>query len=412
MSAPATRPAAAAPAGAASWTSHPPRPRVRPRSLSILHVITRLDRGGSADCTLLQAMGAARRGHRVTLASGPSASPSPLLAAARKEAGLDIVEIDSLVRRPSPLGDLRALVALRRLLRERRFDVVHTHTSKAGALGRLASLLGGRPPVVHQPHGHLFYGYHGTVATALVILAERLLAPLATRQIALSWRGAEEHLCRGIGRPGDFTVVRSGIDLRPYRRAHDRRAECRRRWRLSAGDFAVGTLCRLEPVKGAGELLDAFLLAARTAPRLRLVIGGDGPLRGALLDRAREAGMAGRVRLDGSWVRPEDLLPALDLFVLASRNEGMGRALVEAMAAGLPVAGTAVGGIPEVLEEGGAGILVPPGDPEALAEAIARLAADGRLAAHYGRRARARAVAFGAGRMNHALLRLYRRVIR
>ncbi|HEV8701914.1 MAG TPA: glycosyltransferase [Candidatus Polarisedimenticolia bacterium] len=408
MSAVAPRPAAAS----AVPARRVPRPRARARSLAILHVITRLDRGGSSDCTLLQAMGAARRGHRVTLVSGPSAIPSPLLAAARTQPGLEILQIDFLVRRPSPLQDLRALGAIRRLVRDRRFDVVHTHTSKAGALGRLAAFLGGRPPLVHQPHGHLFYGYHGPIGTALVVLAERLLAPLASRQIALSWRGAEEHLCRGIGRPGDFTVVRSGIDLRPYRRARARRPECRRRWRFSPEDFVVGTLCRLEPVKGVAELLDAFLLAASSTPRLRLVVGGDGPLRGRLLERARDAGMAERVVVGGSWVRPEDVLPALDLFVLASRNEGMGRALIEAMAVGLPVVGTAVGGVPEVLEEGGAGILVPPGDPEALAAAISRLAADERLAAHYGRRARSRAVAFGAGRMNHALLKIYRKVIR
>jgi glycosyltransferase involved in cell wall biosynthesis len=408
MSAAAPRPTAA-PAVAAHRV---PGPQAGSRSLAILHVITRLDRGGSADCTLMQAMGAARRGHRVTLASGPSAAPSPLLAAARAQAGLEIIEVESLVRRPSPLQDLKALGAIRKLVRGRRFDVVHTHTSKAGAIGRLAAFLGGRPPVVHQPHGHLFYGYHGPIGTALVILAERLLAPLANRQIALSWRGAEEHLCRGIGRPGDFTVVRSGIDLRPYRRARARRTECRRRWHFSPEDFVVGTLCRLEPVKGAEELLDAFLLVAASTPRLRLVVGGDGPLRGRLLKRAHDAGMAKCVVIQGSWVKPEDLLPALDLFVLASRNEGMGRALVEAMAVGLPVVGTAVGGVPEVLEEGGAGILIPPDDPEALAAAIARLAADERLAAHYARRARARAVAFGAGRMNHLLLKLYRGVIR
>ena len=402
----------AAKAGAAPVAWRPPRPRVGERRLAILHVITRLDRGGSSDCTLLQAMGAARRGHRVTLASGPSGSPSPLLVTARAERGIHFVEIPSLVREPAPVQDLRALASLTRLVRRGGFDIVHTHTSKAGAIGRVAALLGGRPPLVHQPHGHLFYGYHGRIGTALVILAERLLAPLASRQIALSWRGAEEHLCRRIGRPGDFTVVRSGIDLRPYRRARARRAECRRRWSLSPQDFVVGTLCRLEPVKGAEELLDAFILAAAASPRLRLVIGGDGPLRSRLLQRAGAAGVAERVAIDGSWLRPDELLPALDLFVLASRNEGMGRALVEAMAVGLPVVGTAVGGIPEVLEEGGAGILVPPGDSQGLAAAISRMASDDRLAARYGRRARGRAVAFGAGRMNHALLNLYQRVIR
>jgi len=147
---------AAARAGAAPVAWRPPRPRVAPRRLAILHVITRLDRGGSADCTLLQAMGAARRGHRVTLASGPSGSPSPLLATARAERGIHFVEIPSLVRQPAPVQDMRALISLTRLVRRGGFDIVHTHTSKAGAIGRVAAFLGGRPPLVHQPHGHLF----------------------------------------------------------------------------------------------------------------------------------------------------------------------------------------------------------------------------------------------------------------
>ncbi len=379
--------------------------------LAILHVITRLDRGGSSDCTLLQAIGSARRGHRVTLACGPSVSPSPLLREARLQAGLRIVEIPPLRRAPSPLDDVRALISLVRLLRKGRFDIVHTHTSKAGVLGRIAALLASRPPVVHQPHGHLFYGYHGRIGTGLLILAERLLAPLARRQIVLSWRGAEEHLARGIGRPGQFTVVRSGIDLRPFRRAGERRASCRARLGLRPDDFVVGTLGRLEPIKGVEDLLRGFLLAAARHPSLRLLFGGDGPLKKRLLALARGAGVQERVTFTPAWVDAPDFLPALDLFALVSRNEGMGRALVEAMASGLPVIATNVGGMPEVLEEGRVGLLVPQGDPEAIARALARLMDDPRLARAFARRGRSRAVGFGAGRMGHALMRVYREVL-
>ncbi len=380
--------------------------------LSILHVITRLDRGGSSDCTLLQAIGAVRRGHRVTLACGPSRQPSPLLLEARRVAGIEIVDVPDLRRDLSPLHDVRALLFLLRLLRARRFDVVHTHTSKAGALGRLAAALSSRVPVVHQPHGHLFYGYHGPIGSRLVILAERMLARLARRQIVLSWRGAEEHLARGIGRPGQFTVVRSGIDLRPFRMSAGRRAACRERLGLRDDEFAVGTLCRLDPIKGVGELLRGFLLASSSRPRLRLFLAGDGPLRDDLLEAARRAGASARITLTGSWVAAPDFLPALDLFALVSRNEGMGRALVEAMATGLPVVATNVGGMPEVLEEGRAGLLVPPGDEEAIARAIARLMDDGPLRDSLSRRARSRALVFGAGRMGHALMRVYREVLR
>jgi len=404
-------PAGRATPGPIAAERHPPVRGPLP-VLSILHVITRLDRGGSSDCTLLQAIGAVRRGHRVTLACGPSRKPSPLLSEARRASGLEIVDVPELRRELSPLHDVRTLLFLLRLLRSRRFDVVHTHTSKAGALGRIAAALSSRVPVVHQPHGHLFYGYHGPIGSRLVILAERILAPLARRQIVLSWRGAEEHLARGVGRPGQFTVVRSGIDLRPFRAASARRVACRARLGLRDDEFAVGTLCRLEPIKGAGDLLRGFLLASTSRPRLRLILAGDGPLKDDLLAAARRAGASDRIRLTGSWVAAPDFLPALDLFALVSHNEGMGRALVEAMAAGVPVLATNVGGMPEVLEEGRAGLLVPPGDEEAIGRAIARLLDDATLRGSLALRARSRAVVFGAGRMGHALLRVYREVLR
>jgi glycosyltransferase involved in cell wall biosynthesis len=377
----------------------------------VLHLITRLDRGGSSDCTLWQALGAARRGHAVTVASGPAAQPTPLLDHARRQNGLALVEIPTLGRPIVPHRDLTALLAIVRLLLRGRYDVIHLHTSKAGALGRIAALLLGQTErVIHQPHGHLFQGYYRRLGTSLVVLAERCLAPLARLHVTLSQAGTEEHLRRGVGRPGQFRTLPSGIDFRALRAARAQREACRRRLGYGASDLVVGTLCRLEPVKGTEDLLEGFAMAARSRPHLRLVIGGDGPLRESLAALARSHGLGDRVRVEGRWMPPEEVLPALDLFVLASRNEGMGRALVEAMALGVPVVGTTVGGIPEVLLQGESGLLVPPGRPRALAQAITRLADDRTLASSLGRRGKARAISYGAGRMVHSMLRLYREV--
>ncbi|HEX9428599.1 MAG TPA: glycosyltransferase family 4 protein, partial [Candidatus Polarisedimenticolia bacterium] len=354
---------------------------------------------------------AARRGHRVVVASGPAVAVTPLFQAAGKEPGLRFALIATLRREVNPLDDLRSLRALLRLLRATRFDIIHTHTSKAGALGRIAAALAGRrTALLHQPHGHLFYGYYGRFGTAALLLAERLLAPLSRIIVTLSWRGAEEHLSRGVGRPDQFRVIRSGIDLRPLRLARTARPGCRARLGLAPEEIVVGCLARLEPIKGVDELLEGFLIAARNRPRLRLFLGGDGPMRDRLTERAAASGLGDRVTVTSRWVVPEEVLPAFDCFVLASRNEGMGRALVEAMAAGLPVIASAVGGVPEVLEEGRDGLLIPPGDAEAVALAIARLADDPALRLEMGRRARRRALVFGAGRMGRALLRLYREV--
>jgi glycosyltransferase involved in cell wall biosynthesis len=377
--------------------------------MAILHVITRLERGGSSDCTLWQAIGAARRGHLVTIACGPSSATAPLLERARRQEGIAFVTLPTLARPLRPAADLRAFLALTSLLRRTRYDVIHLHTSKAGALGRLAAfLLGQRRRVVHQPHGHLFYGYYGRLGDALVLVAERLLAPLAARQLTLTARGAEEHLARGIGREAQFRVIPSGVEMRPLRDAARGRDAARRRLGYAADDLVVMSLARLEPIKGAPLTLRAFAGAAARRPGLRLHLAGDGPLLQALRAEAAALGLAGRVSLDGRWASPHDLLPAADVFVLAPRNEGMGRAVIEALALGLPVIATAVGGLPEVLENGRSGLLVPPDDESALADAIARLADDRNLRHELGRRGRARAVEYGAGRMVHRVLKLYR----
>ena len=377
----------------------------------VLHLITRLERGGSSDCTLWQAIGAARRGYSVTLASGPTDAPTPLLERAKREPHLELVGIPSLIRPLRPLADLKALWSIVRLLRSRRFDVIHLHTSKAGALGRLAALLTGRTgSVIHQPHGHLFYGYYGPLGSRLVVLAERALAPLARLQITLSRSGAEEHLARGVGRADQFRALPSGVDFRPLRRARSARSACRRRLGCAPEDLLVLSLCRLEAIKGAVDLVRGFASAARIHPRLRLVIAGEGPQKAEIEALADEAGLSDRVRLVGGWSAPSELLPAADIFVLASRNEGMGRALVEAMAFGIPVVGTSVGGVPELLQQGDAGLLVPPGDAAALGAALIRLAEDRSFAAALGGRGRSRAVAYGAGRMAHRLVSLYKEV--
>jgi glycosyltransferase involved in cell wall biosynthesis len=296
-------------------------------------------------------------------------------------------------------------------MRRGRFDVIHLHTSKAGAIGRLAAAIAGRSGrVLHQPHGHLFYGYYGRAGSALVLLAERWLARFARLHVALTAAGAEEHLRRRVGRPEQYRVLPSGVDFRALRAAAGRRNACRRRLGYANDEIVIGTLCRLDPIKGAEDILRAFLIASASRPSLRLLVGGDGPHRTALLGLTHSAGAQNRVSIRGGWAAPEDILPACDIFVLASRNEGMGRAIVEAMVLGIPVVATAVGGIPDLLQQGEAGLLVPAADPEALAAALGRLADDPVFAAAVGRKGRARSVAYGAGRMVHSMLRLYREI--
>lgn len=352
---------------------------MRPRK--VIHVITRLDHGGSAQNTLLTALGHDRsRFAPVMIAGAPGrwdaqggarATDENLrrLAAAQVPAYL----IPSLTREIHPIKDLLAFRRLAGLFRRERPALIHTHTSKAGALGRLAARLTGVPAIVHTPHGHVYYGHFGPLGSRLFLTTERFLARRTSWLIALTEAEREEHLQRGVGQPDRFAVVPSGIDLERFRRVAGSRGRRPDGFDCPPDAVVVGSVGWLTPVKGHRFLIEAFARLKRTYPTLHLVIVGSGELRGELIVLARRLKIGDAVHFLSERRDVPECLAGMDLFVLPSLNEGMGRALVEAMAAGRPVIATRVGGIPAIVEDRRTGLLVRPGDPVALAEAMAEL---------------------------------------
>lgn len=335
----------------------------------VLHVITRLVVGGAQQNTLLTAQGLRARGYEVELAAGPETGPEGVLPVPE---GIVFYAVPTLVREVRPLADLRALWDLYRLMR-RGYDVVHTHTSKAGVLGRLAARLAGIPVVVHTPHGHVYHGYGDRLKSRAFLWIERLLAPRTDALVALTESEKLEHLQAGVGRPDQWTVIPSGVELHRFQAGTPLR---RQDLGLAEGSFVVGCVARLAPVKGVDQAVRAVArLHARGCP-VHLVVVGDGPQRAELEGLARRLGVQGCVHFLGLRRDVPHLLPLFDVLVLPSRNEGMGRAAVEAQAAGIPVVASRVGGIPDVVADGETGLLVAPEDPEALARALATLATD------------------------------------
>ncbi|MFH1367775.1 MAG: glycosyltransferase family 4 protein [Elusimicrobiota bacterium] len=344
----------------------------------IVHIITRLDTGGSAENTIITCSLSDKSRFETTLVYGP-----PLI----KTLSCESVVLPSLVREISPVKDIITLIALFRLLRKIKPDVVHTHSSKGGVIGRWAAWLynqttrvqgpGSRmTKIVHTPHGHVFYGYEfGLVKTLVFRLVEIFSAFITTKLIALTQGEMKESLSAGVGKPGQWTVIHSGVDIDPA--ALKPGASVRKQLGLPENALVAGTIARLEHVKGVKFLIEAAGLLSKRGMRdvYWLVVGG-GKLMDVLASRANALGLKDRIVFAGMRDDVTEMFSSMDIYVQPSLNEGMGKTIVQACALGLPVIASRVQGIPDIIKDEETGMLVPPANPEALAEKIQELIND------------------------------------
>jgi len=280
--------------------------------------------------------------------------------------------------------DVKALKRLWTLMRLYRPHIVHTHTAKAGLLGRLAARLAGVPIVVHTFHGHVLHGYYGPGRNWLLRRMEQSLAWLSDRLVTVSDQVKRDLVAYGVARAKKITVIPLGLDLEPFLDARSRRGEFRREMGLAAGTKLIGIVGRIFPIKNHALFLEsAAKIAARDAA-VRFVVVGDGTLRPALEDQARQLGIAERVLFTGWRVDLPRIYADLDVLVVSSNNEGTPLSAIEAMATSCPVVATRVGGIPDIITDGVTGRLVSPGDAEGIASAVIDLLTDAEKAARIG----------------------------
>jgi len=374
----------------------------------VLHFITRMDIGGSSDDTLLLVTRLPKRDFDSTLISGPTADPVPGLSESLARAAVPWIQVPYLQRPLSVPRDLMALRDLRRRIRTLRPEIVHTHSSKAGFVGRIAARLAGVPRIFYTPHGHVFHSYYGQPLTRMFIALERFAARFTDRIVVLTDGEAEQHLAVGVGRRGQFVKNPSGVDLAAVRAEAAGGASVRQELGLSSETPLIGAVARLVPVKGLRYLVAAMPEILRRCPETHLVLAGDGEQRSGLESLARDLAVSGRVHFLGFRRDAAAVTAALNVFVLPSLNEGLGRVLVTAMALGVPIVATKVGGVPEVVEDGRQGLLVPSADPQALGQAITALLAKRDYAASLGTAGRSRALFFSSEVMLARHAELYR----
>lgn len=366
----------------------------RPERVRVLRVIARLNVGGPALHVTYLSRGLATRGYDTTLVAGEIASGEESMAFVAERAGVEVVPVPGLSREVSPVRDLLAAIRLARLIRRVRPQIVHTHTAKAGAVGRTAALLSGppRPIVVHTFHGHVLRGYFGVVGSRVFRLIETALARVTDVLVAVSPQVRDELVRLGVAPAEKFTVVRLGIELEPRVRCEEDGMSVRRRIGIGDERFVVGWFGRMTAVKRTEDMLGAVAALRERGVDALLLLVGDGADRAGLETQAFALGLARHCLFLGYQ---EDVAPwyaACDVVALTSANEGTPVAIIEALAAGRPVVATDVGGVPDVVADGVDGFLVEPGDTAALAERLELLARDDDRRRQMGENGRRRAL--------------------
>ena len=378
--------------------------------MHIVHVITRLIIGGAQENTVLTCRGLVNKGHRVTLVAGSETGPEGSLWSDAESAGCGLVRLDSLRRAVSPWRDLAAHRDLRRLFQRLRPDLVHTHSSKAGILGRSAARSAGVPLIVHTIHGMSFNRTQGALARAVYRLLERRAATYTDRLVTVADAMVQQGVTAGLAPRDRFTTIHSGMETDDFRPDRATREAVRAGWGLTEHEVVVGTIARLFENKGYEAILEAMPSVVARVPNLRFVWIGDGALRDRYERRLTAMGLRERVRFVG-LVTPREvarLLNGFDLLVHASRWEGLPRSVVQAMLSEVPVISYDNDGAPEVVTPDETGVLVPYGDTAKLADAVVALSAAPARRTALGRAGRLRcAEPFDWRRMVDELDRLY-----
>lgn len=380
-----------------------------------MHISTRLILGGSQENTVLSCEGQADAGHTVRLVYGPIYGPEgSLLERVKQHGGIETIETSNLVRDLSPVRDVRCYFDLKRIIADWKPDVVHTHSSKAGVLGRLAAWRARVPCIVHTIHGLAFHPYQTKWRNVIYITSERFAARRCHRIVCVADAMGDQALAARIGQRDQYVTVYSGIETEPFVQPTHPPHAMRTELGLAEDDFVLGTIARLAELKGHDDLLDALSPMMHTHPNLKLLWVGDGWWRDRLLKRIQRLGLESQVVLTG-LVEPHcipECLGAMNVLVHPSYREGLPRAVPQALLSGVPAIVYDVDGAKEVCIDGEVGRLVPPGDLAALRDAVQWMMDHPKERQEMGQRGRERCKErFAAARMVKKLETIYAQVL-
>ena len=356
------------------------------RKMKICHVITRMIVGGAQENTLLTIKGHIEKGHEVVLVTGFSPGREGELLKNVEMPPFKIVEIPEMVREVSPFKDLKALRKLREYFKKEKFDVVHTHSSKAGIIGRIAARQAGVPVVVHTVHGQAFHAYEKPWKKLLYITAERIAAKYCDKIYAVAQAMIDQCVDAKVAPREKYMVVYSGMDTAAFANA-ERNMELRQKLGIPENAKVIVTVARLFPMKGYEEMLPAASRLVKEFPDLHFLPVGDGPMYDELQKQIADLGLTGNFHFAGLVPPHEvcDYIAQADLLWHLSLHEGLPRAVVQALAVGIPAIGYKLDGTPEVVLNGKTGYVTAPQDVDAVVARSRELLNDAALRAEMGK---------------------------
>jgi len=339
------------------------------KDIKVIHIITRLDKGGSSENTLHTCIGLRKKGFNVKIIYGKTINENTNLIEEAKQEGVNFIYLKYLVRDIHPFLDLLSLIKLYIILRKERPQIVHLHSSKAGVLGRLCCFLLKVPIVIYSPHGHVFYGYFNKFFTKVIIYAEKILSCLCDMIILLTSQSRFEWVYVFKIAPLHKTfVVPSGLDLERMK-VSGNMEELRRKFGFPINKIIVGNCSRFVPIKGQKFILEAVPFVVNKRKDVLFVIAGEGPLEEDLKKIVERLKIHNYVKFLPWQENPSEFIKSLDIFVHYPLNEGMGRVLIEAFYQERLVIASNVGGIPSLVDTN-TGFLVEPQNPYKLADII------------------------------------------
>ncbi|MGC8976823.1 MAG: glycosyltransferase family 4 protein [Candidatus Ratteibacteria bacterium] len=341
--------------------------------MKICHVITRLVVGGAQENTIFTVEGLIKKGYKVELISGPTKGPEGSLEGKVREKKIPLIIIRELVREINPFFDFIAFIKLFFIFKKKKYDIVHTHSAKAGIIGRIsAKIANPKSIVIHTIHGLPFHPYQNKFLNSIYIFLEKIAYLFTDHFICVGEIMKEKSLLAGIGKEKDYTVIYSGFEIEPYIECAKNREYFREKYGIKKNEKVIGMIGRLFHLKGHHYLLKAFKDISKKFPEAKLLLVGDGILRKEIEKYARKNNIYEKVIFAG-LVQPEKIpeyVAIIDILVHTSLREGLPKAVAQGLAGGKAVVAFDIDGTKEIVINGKTGFIIPPLNVELLKEKI------------------------------------------